>query len=171
MITVPNYKVLQSLPRVLDGEVAFCEKENATYIYSKNDNEWRPVQKEANLTTGMTLYDLNKTAYAQVETLSLDQEKEFAKEITEWSKTDGSMYFMLLCKELSYYTVLHRTTFVGDCTLGQGLIDCANSVGYIKGIEHSDDKAYEIWVYSDLDKECYCMYLFPYDMGIVEVEY
>jgi hypothetical protein len=76
---------------------------------------------------------------------------------------------MLLCKEMSYYTVFEKDFLEYDClSLGHGVIECLDNVGTIHGIDDNGEGALEIWVKTS-DEEVYCMLLFNYDVGVVKV--
>ena len=52
--------------------------------------------------------------------------------------------------------------------LGAAAIECLNNIGSIKAIDLTEDKdAIEAWVMAE--DEATCLYLFPYDMGVVVV--
>ena len=55
----------------------------------------------------MTLYDLNKSAYASLPDIT-DEQKEIAERIIErFIAESDEDYFMLLNNELHYYTIFH----------------------------------------------------------------
>ena len=74
-------------------------------------------------------------------------------------------FYMLYGKEISYFTLfrIFDSTYFSD-----DVIDCLNNVGDIKAIDFTEAQdAIEIWI-QDEDGPT-CLYLFPYDMGLVEV--
>lgn len=77
---------------------------------------------------------------------------------------------MMLCKELSYYTVFEKDFVTYDClSLGHGVIECLDNVGAIHGVDDNGEGALEIWVKSFNDDNMYCLLLFNYDIGVVKV--
>jgi hypothetical protein len=72
---------------------------------------------------------------------------------------------MLYGKEISYFTLFR----ISDSTyFGNEVIDCLNNVGDIKAIDFTEAQdAIEIWI-QDEDGPT-CLYLFPYDSGLVQV--
>jgi hypothetical protein len=111
----------------------------------------------------MDLYDMNKQIISQL------------SDLTDWSHVEDvlihfegewrNQYYMMYGKEISYFTVFHikeRTAFAND------VIDCIKNVGTVKAVDMTEiADAVEIWVM--YNNEPTCLYLFPYDMGIVEV--
>ena len=72
---------------------------------------------------------------------------------------------MLYGKEISYFT-LFKLKQVDS--FPHEAIDCLQNIGPIKAIDLTEDKdAIEAWVMAD--DEATCLYLFPYDMGVVVV--
>ena len=120
----------------------------------------------------MDLYTLNKNMVQQLPTLEITNEV-----INKINKLHNkkAYYYMMLCNDMKYYTILKATTnkTPGTTDFGTTVIDCLNNVGEIKSIELvDDDNAIEIWVSIPNEDEnelpnIYCMYLFPYDEGVV----
>ena len=81
-------------------------------------------------------------------------------------------FIMLMCKENSYYTVLHlneSNPWVIDSAT-KTLAELLEYRGHIIDITYNDlADAYECWVKEKNDGEIHMYYLFTYDWGIVEV--
>jgi hypothetical protein len=113
----------------------------------------------------MKLYDLNKQVISQLPNLT--EFNEIIENINEFSKSTNNIHYMLYGKEQSYFTVFKKEDNNTE-TLGEAIIDCLTNVGDIKTIELTEAKdAFEIWV--TIDGEATCLYLFPYDSGIVKI--
>ena len=73
------------------------------------------------------------------------------------------------CKEISYFTIFSIQKYAECDTLGEAVIECLNNVGEIKSIDLDEGgNAIECWVTTG--DESTCLYLFPYDDGIVSVK-
>lgn len=73
---------------------------------------------------------------------------------------------MLYGKEISYFTVFKIVEPQYFC---EDVLDCCLNVGLVKAIDLTKaGDAVEIWVQPQ-DSEPTCLYLFPYDSGIVLV--
>lgn len=111
----------------------------------------------------MSLYELNKTIVSQLpikETYAeLSQERNLINEFHENIKSET---YMLLCKDISYYTIFNnRKNKVNDFgTLGHAVVECAQDVGKIISADVTEDNsAIEIWVRT-AENDNLCMYLF-----------
>lgn len=150
----------------IEGIKAYSPETERLYIYT--NNEWKMIEGDVGL--NMNMYDMNKQIISQLPTLDEGALDIARAKIVQFIEQSHNKYFMMLCRELNYYTVFH----IG---LGQQLpfamnevIACADYLGDIKSIEGEEDKgAIEIWITQrENDKETYVMYLFPYDAGVIE---
>jgi hypothetical protein len=161
MITVPNLNILNSLVHKEENEVAYVENENKYYQYI--ENKW--VEKESDRTGSVDLYTVNKQIVAQLPNFTFDQRMSARELIHDVTFDPTKKYYMLLCKDLSYYTLFVRDETQKE-TIGAALFDCLDHVGVIKSIELTDSKdALEIWLMCD--NEAYVFYFFNYDAGVV----
>lgn len=125
---------------------------------------------ESKMTLG-TLYDFNKQLMSQAKELRRIDFKDSLNEIKDFIKEKDNKYFMLLCKERSDYTVfvLFKNENSDRQIFKKELSECLINRGQILSIERTKDKqAYEIWI--KIDEEAFVYYLFPYDLGVIEVK-
>lgn len=115
----------------------------------------------------MSLYDMNKQIIAQLPNLT-----DFTDSITAidaFVKETLNTHYMMYGKEISYFTIFQRCYDLTE-TVGEAVVDCLKNVGVVKSIDiTSAGDAFEIWVMPDGSAEVTCLYLFPYDSGIVKV--
>ena len=90
----------------------------------------------------ISLYELNKSAFSSAKPLTKEQLVVYAEEINNFVQ-EGQEYFMLLCKECSYYTIL-KDEKIGD-GLGTVAFECLEACGEIVAVSNETDH-YEIWV-------------------------
>lgn len=113
----------------------------------------------------MGLYDMNKQIIEQLPTLT-DFEQHI-KDINAFVRNNNSIHFLLYGKEISYFTLFQRSAYETE-DFGKAVIECLTNVGEIKAIDLTENAdAFEIWVI--YDSQATCLYLFPYDSGIVKV--
>lgn len=128
-----------------------------------HDNSWNTVKMEGG-GVNVGLYDMNKQIISQMPIL-----EDFEKAMDDiWTlyETYHNKYFMLYGKEISYFTVFK---IVEPQYLGEEVLDCCLNVGLVKAMDLTEaGDAVEIWVQPQ-DGELTCLYLFPYDSGIVQV--
>lgn len=110
----------------------------------------------------MNLYDLNKSIIGQLPKKTKEELIELEKVINDYHYKVNSEFYMLLCKDISYYTIFHNDNHSFSTTiefLGEVVIDCASNVGSIISIDPTENNTIEIWVKTS-EEEVYCMYLF-----------
>ena len=109
------------------------------------------------------LYDVNKQIIAQLPVLENLDEKIVL--INNLHNQFGNQYYMLYGKEISYFTLFK---IIQPIYFGNEVISCLNYIGKIKAIDFTEAQdAIEIWVEDSNGPTC--LYLFPYDNGVVQV--
>ena len=144
----------------MDGEVVVDSTSKKVMVF--HDGAWVPMQTDG---TGLNLglYDINKQIIAQLPPME-DFEKAVESVITLYEKYKNE-YFMLYGKEISYFTLFK---IIDDFWFSNDVIDCCNNVGVIKAFDLTETAdAIEIWVENEDGPTC--LYLFPYDNGLVKV--
>ena len=168
MITVPNKQVLFALPRTpQDNELAVCEDTQQAYV-GKN-GKWEPMDAKSEIK--VNLYEINKTAMAQMKPLNFKQRLEAVNVIDEFcGGATSDNYYMLLCKDLNYYTIFTvRNNNIGSTPIASTVLKCAENMGQIVSVEKNNDmNSIEIWVKDKND--AYCMIFFDYTAGVVPVK-
>lgn len=158
-----------NLPRPHNGQIAYATDTETTYVY--NDG-WKVLPKEVKIENNsglkMSLYDLNVSIMNQLHKID-DVEAAMDKIDAYREAHSNNKYFMLYGKEISYFTIFSIQKYAECDTLGEAVIECLNNVGEIKSIDLDENgNAIECWV--TIDDESTCLYLFPYDDGIVSVK-
>ena len=127
-----------------------------------HDNTWNEVKIEGG-GINMGLYDMNKQIISQLPCM-----EDFSKaleDIRTLHETYWNKYYMMYGKEISYFTLFE---IIGYNDFGNDVIDCCTNIGPIKAMDLTEaGDAIEIWV--EIEDGPTCLYLFPYDGGIVRV--
>lgn len=148
--------------RYTPAEGELCQTPEGQVLVWK-DGSWHTVKMEGG-GVNVGLYDMNKQIISQMPIL-----EDFEKAMDDiWTlyETYHNKYFMLYGKEISYFTVFK---IIEPQYLGEEVLDCCLNVGLIKAMDLTEPgDAVEIWVQPQ-DGEPTCLYLFPYDSGIVQV--
>ena len=143
-----------------EGEIIQNSIDKKFYIYK--DNNWMLINMESS-GINMGLYDMNKQIISQLPVLTDLENKKYT--INSLHAKFNNEFYMLYGKEISYFTLFR--IFDSIC-FGNEVIDCLNNVGDIKAIDFTEAQdAIEIWI-QDEDGPT-CLYLFPYDSGLVQV--
>ena len=144
-----------------EGEI--IQNPDGEYLIWKDGN-WNKINVEGS-NISMGLYDMNKQIISQLPTLTTDDLLEKLPLVEELHNKYNNEYYMLYGKEISYFTLFKLKEVE---SFPHEAIDCLRNIGPIKAIDLTEDKdAIEAWVMAD--DEATCLYLFPYDMGVVVV--
>ena len=148
----------------VEGQKAFSPQTKKLYCFT--NGEWKVLEGNVNL--GMTIYDLNKQVISQMGILEGAAREEAHLHITNMATRSNNTYFMLLCRDINYYTLFKLNKDNNDlCNIANEVFECAEDIGAIKSVESVDGDAIEIWVHP-VDSDPIVMYLFPYDAGVIE---
>lgn len=149
-----------------EGDIAIDTiKLNTYYIYQ--NKAWHEMAINPN-GIELDLYSLNKQIIMQLPFLEESVVNSKKKMLNEFLENTRNVYYMLYGKEISYFTVFHYESFEIE-NFDDLVIECLENIGNIKSIEYADEEknAIEIWVESKKTHDITCLYLFPYDTGIV----
>ena len=107
---------------------------------------------------GMTVYDVNKAVILQMPSKITSAELEPCKKLLRSFKKLG--YFMLMCREENWYTVLRvRKTKNNPDKFEDLVIELLQKRGEIKGLNLDEEK-----------NEVFMYLLFSYNWGIIECQ-
>lgn len=117
------------------------------------------------------LYELNRSIIEQQGVLDTDTLAEKFKLIDVFAANTKNDFYMLYGREINYFTVFAKHKKWELETLSWGVAECLANIGSIYSIEVTAERdAVEIWV-KDIHQDLVtCMYLFPYDNGIVRIK-
>ena len=126
----------------------------------------------------VSLYELNRSMIKQQGPLEEKDIKLKMNMLKEFSNT-FKKYSLLYGREINYFTLFVKDENWELESLDLGVIECLNNIGTIYSIEYTKEKdAIEIWIEvetetntdtEESEKLITCMYLFPYDTGIVKI--
>ena len=152
----------------VEGTTVYLEdiKEGIRYI----NGEWvadETMETKANGDITMSLYEMNRQLINQLPDYN-EEAWGGAKEIfNEYLSKHINAYYMLYGRELNYFTVFHKNGDGEFDNLFDALKTCLDSVGAIRSFDFDGEAAIEIWVKPEVASTVTCMYLFPYDDGVV----
>lgn len=166
MYTIENYDKLADLRNVSDGELAILV--DTHQVYQFKDNKW--IEKDMNEESKkLTLYGLNKLIVAQMPSLTTKELEEKKKLVTDFVTEIQGKYYLLLSKELNYYT-LFAIQSGAKAEIYNELIQCLLSFGEIKSIDlvqQNNDSALECWV-CNKNNNASVFYFFDWTEGTIE---
>lgn len=168
-----NIKIYETLDEVKnlspkDGEIAgFRDEEDKINYKIYINNDWQAIDfSETGLK--LNLYDINQQIIPQLPDLSKEQRLEKIQLINTFVKEQKNEFYMLYGKNMSYFTVFKKDNR-GAASLGSEALYCLDELGNIKSIEQ-EAGGIEFWILKKEDNIADCLYLFPYDMGIIFVK-
>lgn len=117
------------------------------------------------------LYELNRSIIEQQGPLSKEALPEKMILLKEFVEDTNNDFYMLYGKEIGYFTLFMKDRIYDFETIDYAITECLMHIGPIHSIELTANKdAIEIWVkYTERNLQT-CMYLFPYDDGIVRIK-
>jgi hypothetical protein len=168
MITVPSKEILFALPRKPKENELACVENSHTIYKANSEGKWEEIKIDGGLT--LSLYELNKTAMAQMSEMTAAQKKDAIELIQKYTKEAVSgTYYMLLGREINYYTVFPVLPDSHSAIpISSTVLECAADVGKIVDVSLNDANAIEIWVKTQNDAAC--LVFFDYTMGVVPVK-
>lgn len=143
-----------------EGEIMQNAADGKFYIW--HDDSWALINVD-NSGINMGLYDINKQIISQLPELTDLEDKHYT--INGLHAKFNNFYYMMYGKEISYFTLFK---IIEPQYFGSEVIDCLKNVGIIKAIDFTEAQdAIEIWIENEDGPTC--LYLFPYDNGVVQV--
>ena len=164
MIEINEVNTLDEVLEPEAGQVVLCD--GKAYRWDPIEL-WQEIKADAPLAS-MSAYEMNKQIIRQLPNLSNKDLNEKTKLIRKFISETENKYYMLLCRELNYYTILvdepekaFPTDYFGDV-----LLECL-CYWDIKAIDLAEHGGIEIWISVKDTDEIYTMYFFPYDNGVI----
>ena len=121
--------------------------------------------KAENSNIQMSLFEINQQLISQFNDFTDEDWIEAVEKIDKWHNEIKSDYYMMLCKEISYYTVFINGDY-SHSSLGEMVRECLAFVGNVLTIDYSNKDCLDIWV--RIDEKTQCLHLFNYTRGVVD---
>lgn len=161
---IEQVETLDDILEPTAGQMVYCSSDEKCYRFDPV-NGWEVVEMNGGIS--MSAYDINKQVIGQLEILDEETMEEKKKAIRALCDEFKHQFYMLLCRELNYYTVFYLNAHLAIETVEDMVVECAQDIGNIKAIDKTEDGcAIEIWVTNE-DNETYVMYFFPYENGVI----
>ena len=163
---IEQVETLEEIIEPYAGQTVWCSSEDKVYRFDPVEG-WQHILDDQDTSIGMNMYDINKQIIAQLPAINeadmIAVKREIIRKYCDQMKAE---YYMLLCRDINYYTVFKIDLKLADETIEDVLVDCANYIGAIKSIGLTEDEqAIELWMTNEEDT--YVAYFFPYDKGVI----
>lgn len=177
---VPSKTAIRSLPEVKPGQIFWVSNDHKAYLVAEKTPKKMTIKaldETATLSTGMTIFEMNKNLVSREPLLDLeDTEKkaELDDQILKWFNIEtNDRYYLLYGRDIHYVTLLclkdrrKNVEFDGVELLNKTIA----AVGDLISIDFNTsdhEKSIEIWIRTK-DSPAELLYLFPFDKGLVEI--
>ena len=164
---IESVETLESILEPYAGQTVWCEEDRTVYRWDPVAG-WESVPDEDETTSevAMNMYDINKQIIGQLQILDEETLQEKKNLIRDFCNATKNEYYMLLCRDINYYTLFRLDLKLADETIDDVVIECAQCIGDIKAIDAVEEgAAIEFWMTEG--SETYAAYFFPYDEGVV----
>ena len=135
----------------------------------KKKNIKNKINGQGNI--NMSLYEINKSIIAQLPAYDEAQIKKLQDKINEWKLTYFEQrFYMLLCRELNYYTLFYfdANKFNDFETLGEAVVQVLLESGFTIHEEEFSETSGQVEIWAKNDVDTYVFMLFAYDKGVVK---
>lgn len=170
---------IRNLPDVSEGEIYWVSSEDKAYVIAHKDKkkiELKALDETATLSTGISIYEMNKSIISKEPTLDLTKGTVMNKlidDIVKWFNETAAkgQYWLAYGKDIHYLTLFHFDTHNNKFTNADAekIIKILNQPGDLISIDPENDRL-EIWIRTK-DSLAELIYLFRYDSGLVDLDY
>lgn len=148
-----------------EGDLGYCKETSQICRYVSE--QWKIIKPINDSEIKLTNYEINQQLVSQRPDLTKEEIMAADKKLEIYLHKQENKYYMLLCKDISYYTVFCLDETAPNSIWDEFII-CCEGIGKIKSIELTEqDDAIEVWV-QPKDKTPVAMYFFSYDAGVIE---
>lgn len=165
---------IRNLKEVSKGEIFWVSSENKAYVVSDKDKkkiELKALDETATISTGLTIYDMNKAIVSKEPTLDLSKGTIMNKLIDglmDWFGKRLATYYLAYGRDVHYVTMFKNSASNSfNEASAQLVVDTIAAVGDIISIDYEDDRI-EIWIRTK-DSKAELIYIMPYDDGLVRL--
>lgn len=165
---------IRNLKEVSKGEIFWVSSENKAYVVSDKDKkkiELKALDETATISTGLTIYDMNKAIVSKEPTLDLSKGTVMNKLIDglmDWFGKRLATYYLAYGRDVHYVTMFKNSASNSfNEASAQLVVDTIAAVGEIISMDYEEDRI-EVWIRTK-DSKAELIYIMPYDDGLVRL--
>ncbi len=165
---------IRNLKEVSKGEIFWVSSENKAYVVSDKDKkkiELKALDETATISTGLTIYDMNKAIVSKEPTLDLSKGTVMNKLIDgliDWFGKRLATYYLAYGRDVHYVTMFKNSASNSfNEASAQLVVDTIAAVGDIISMDYEEDRI-EVWIRTK-DSKAELIYIMPYDDGLVRL--
>lgn len=173
---------IRMLPNLKRGEIFWVSMDHAPFVVADVDLDKkghtrvviRKLDETATISTGMTIFDMNKGIIAKEALLDWNDKEviePLAKRLCEWFSEDGDSFYLLYGRDIHYVTLFNSYTTRDKSNFLYELKGILGEVGDIISLDFDNiegSHSVEIWVRT-ADSPAELLYLMPFDKGVIEI--
>lgn len=165
---------IRNLKEVSKGEIFWVSSENKAYVVSDKDKkkiELKALDETATISTGLTIYDMNKAIVSKEPTLDLSKGTIMNKlidSLMDWFGKRLATYYLAYGRDVHYVTMFKNSASNSfNEASAQLVVDTIAAVGDIISMDYEEDRI-EVWIRTK-DSKAELIYIMPYDDGLVRL--
>ena len=165
---------IRNLKEVSKGEIFLVSSVNKAYVVSDKDKkkiELKALDETATISTGLTIYDMNKAIVSKEPTLDLSKGTIMNKLIDglmDWFGKRLATYYLAYGRDVHYVTMFKNSASNSfNEASAQLVVDTIAAVGDIISMDYEEDRI-EVWIRTK-DSKAELIYIMPYDDGLVRL--
>lgn len=165
--TIRSRNSIRQLPDVKRGEIFWVELDHKPYIVSEINNNKaviRALDENATISTGITIFEMNKNIVSKEPLFDLKNEEakaELSENFDKWIGQKMNRFLLLYGRNIHYFSL-----FKQESGLKLDLfLDVLASVGKLISLDFNDDSV-EVWIRTD-ESPAELLYLLPFDEAII----
>lgn len=134
----------------------------------------KALDETATISTGMTIFDMNKSIVSKELILDFEDTAAVAKikaDFNKWMKNRTDEYYLAYGRDIHYISLFHAPVFTSVSF--ESLVKTIQKVGDIisfdfhdKEFDDSREASIEIWIRTTEERAA-LIYFFPYDHGVI----
>lgn len=173
---------IRMLPGLKRGEIFWVNMDHGAYVVADVDKDKKghtrvvikKLDETATISTGMTIYDMNKGIIAKEPLLDWEDKEnieKLAKRFCEWFSEDGDAFYLMYGRDIHYVTLFNSYTTRPKDNFLYELKGILAEVGDIISLDFDNIEgahSVEIWVRTP-DSPAELLYLMPFDKGVIEI--
>lgn len=156
--------------RFTEGDCVFVEDIKETVHFRNGEwvaEELGEIKTDGKGEVTMSLYEMNRQLINQLPDYNDEAWNGAEAILKEYLEKHPNSYYMMYGRELNYFTVFQKRDEAEFASLFDAMKTCLASVGGVRSFDFDGEAAIEIWVKPDIASTVTCLYLFPYDDGVV----
>ena len=173
---------IRLLPNLKRGEIFWVDLDHGAYVVADTDVDKKghtrvvikKLDENATISTGMTIFDMNKNIIAREPLLDWEDKENITKlaaRLCEWFTEDGDSFYLLYGRDIHYVTLFNSYTTRPKDNFLYELKGILSEVGDIISLDFDNIEgahSVEIWVRTP-NSPAELLYLMPFDKGVIEI--